>query len=56
MSSSSRRTGVEQRMLAAKHAQRDLLRSKPWRPPKQSYLIDAVHAELLSGHELLYAP
>ena len=54
-SSASCRMGIQQKMLAAKQARKDLARTKPWRVTKQSYLIDAAITELLSGHEILYA-
>lgn len=43
-------------MVAAKQAHNSLAKTKPWSLPKQSYFIDVAITELLSGHELLYAP
>ena len=49
------RKGVQQKMLAEKQARLDVARTKPWRLSKQSWIIDSVLTELLSGQELLYA-
>ena len=55
-SSASCRAGIQQKMVAAKQAHKDVERTKPWHASKQSYLIDAAITELVSGHEILYAP
>lgn len=43
-------------MVAAKQLREEVEENTPWRLPKQSYLVHAAITELLSEHEVLYAP